>query len=86
MMPIADSPALVIGAKSGHVRDNKSWIIGRLLRDFEHKTRRKVPKVEKTAPDYEALRVSIFEADPRHKAGVPMKDWIWYSGLFTMSW
>ncbi|KAF3278367.1 hypothetical protein TWF132_001219 [Orbilia oligospora] len=35
LMPDADiDETLVIGAKSGHCRSTKSWILGRLLRDF----------------------------------------------------
>ncbi|KAI3318585.1 hypothetical protein HD806DRAFT_305357 [Xylariaceae sp. AK1471] len=35
LMPAADCPCQVINAHSGVVRDNSSWIIGRLVRDFE---------------------------------------------------
>lgn len=34
-MPLPDSPCLVINARSGYVRENRSWILGRILRDFE---------------------------------------------------
>ena len=80
-MPDADSPALMVGAKSGHTTHNKSWIIGRLLRDFEHKLDKGPYKLNKLAPNYEALRVSVFQVDRKRTAGVPTKDWIWYSGL-----
>ncbi|KAI0399685.1 hypothetical protein F4802DRAFT_540274 [Xylaria palmicola] len=35
LMPAADCPCKVINAHSGVVRENSSWIIGRLVRDFE---------------------------------------------------
>lgn len=34
-MPIADCQCKVINGKTGYVRDNVSWIIGRIVRDFE---------------------------------------------------
>jgi len=34
-MPDPDSKCLVINGKSGYVRDNTSWIVGRIFRDFE---------------------------------------------------
>ncbi|KAK4220977.1 hypothetical protein QBC38DRAFT_540344 [Podospora fimiseda] len=35
LMPPPDSVCEVINSKSGYVRDNSSWIIGRIVRDFE---------------------------------------------------
>lgn len=34
-MPLPDTPCMVINSRSGYTRDNKSWIIGRVLRDYE---------------------------------------------------
>ncbi|MCJ1306684.1 hypothetical protein MMC25_000327 [Agyrium rufum] len=36
LMPIPDFPCRVINGKTGHVRDNASWIIGRIVRDYEY--------------------------------------------------
>ncbi|KAG5977420.1 hypothetical protein E4U55_006821 [Claviceps digitariae] len=36
LMPVADFPCKVINGKTGHVRDNASWIIGRIVRDFAY--------------------------------------------------
>lgn len=80
IMPPPDYQVTVIGAKTGHIRSNRSWVIGRLLRDFESTL--DIPKMNKLAPDYEALRVSVFQVDRRHEAGVPIRDWVWYSGFF----
>ncbi|KAI3390534.1 hypothetical protein diail_9272 [Diaporthe ilicicola] len=74
-----DYPVTVVGAKSGHVRENHSWVIGRLLRDFEQS--QTAPRVDKASPRYEALRVSVFQADSKRKAGLPARDWVWYSGF-----
>ncbi|KAM5349011.1 hypothetical protein ACJ41O_008834 [Fusarium nematophilum] len=35
LMPPADFPCLVINGETGYVRDNHSWIIGRMVRDFD---------------------------------------------------
>ena len=34
LMPLPDNACKVINAKSGYVRDNASWILGRVLRDY----------------------------------------------------
>jgi hypothetical protein len=34
-MPEADCACKVINGKSGYIRDNTSWVIGRLVRDYE---------------------------------------------------
>ncbi|KIX04589.1 uncharacterized protein Z518_05459 [Rhinocladiella mackenziei CBS 650.93] len=36
LMPLPDCDCKVINGESGHVRDNTSWIIGRIVRDFEN--------------------------------------------------
>lgn len=38
-------------------------------------------KIDKLAPDYEALRVSVFSVDKSREPGVPTRDWVWYSGF-----
>ncbi|KAL8791953.1 MAG: hypothetical protein Q9195_005442 [Heterodermia aff. obscurata] len=79
LMPEADCQALVVTAQSGHHRINKAWIIGRLLRDFEKRT---TPFASsKSSPEWEALRVSIFQWDERREQRKPIRDWVWYSGL-----
>ncbi|KAK5378695.1 hypothetical protein LTR11_004390 [Exophiala xenobiotica] len=35
LMPLPDCACKVINGKSGYVRDNTSWVIGRIVRDFE---------------------------------------------------
>ncbi|KAH6641068.1 hypothetical protein F5144DRAFT_484354 [Chaetomium tenue] len=35
LMPPADFPCKVINGENGYVRDNRSWIIGRMVRDFD---------------------------------------------------
>ncbi|KAL9012304.1 MAG: hypothetical protein Q9173_002925 [Seirophora scorigena] len=78
-MPAPDFRCTVVGARSGHARDNKSWVIGRLLRDYEQ---RATPHTqEKASKDWEALRVSIFAIKAKSETGVPAYDWVWLSGF-----
>ncbi|KAK9773248.1 hypothetical protein AB5N19_11773 [Seiridium cardinale] len=76
-----DYEVTVIGAKSGHSRANRAWIIGRMLRDYELSQRKTNVQMNKLAPDYEALRISVFQVDRRRQAGLAKRDWVWYSGF-----
>src|SRR5579859_3918404 len=49
IMPTTDCQSVVVNAESGYVRDNQSWVLGRLLRDVEE-------------PCERGLRVAVFEA------------------------
>jgi hypothetical protein len=84
MLPKPDFPAIVIGAKSGHIRNNQSWIIGRLLRDSKNSRRKEPLQLNKLASNYEALRISVFQVDRKRKPGVPVRDWAWYSGFVVL--
>lgn len=35
LMPSPDTPSMVINCKTGFARTNRSWVLGRILRDFE---------------------------------------------------
>jgi hypothetical protein len=35
LLLLSDMPSVVIDGKSGYARTNQSWILGRVLRDFE---------------------------------------------------
>lgn len=74
LMPPPDFPAKVINVESGYTRENRTWVIGRLLRDF-------------TGPleDNIGLSITIFEAIPDAEIRVLQHvDWIWWSGLATI--
>ena len=71
LMPSPDYPAKVINAENGYKRENKSWILGRLLRDHE------APLDDKIG-----LSVTVFEA--LGDAGVPQRDSVWWSGVVTI--
>lgn len=82
-MPDADVQPLVIPVESGHQRINKSWIIGRIFRDFE--SRAEPFSASKSSPKWEALRISIFEVCEDGEQGSPSCDWVWYSGFATIA-
>ncbi len=58
LVPAPDYPAKVINAENGYKRDSKSWVIGRLLRDFESPLGDKV-----------GLSITVFEAVEEDLAG-----------------
>lgn len=71
LMPLPDYDAVVVNAQSGYVRSNKSWILGRVLRDWHFK---------EEWDDY-ALVISVVKASRSAKAGVPTLDWPWRIGV-----
>jgi hypothetical protein len=74
LMPPSDCPSIVVNAKSGHIRANNSWPLGRLLRDYR-------------SPHYQnhkGFTVSIFFASKSKPVGIPDKDWVYYSGVATI--
>lgn len=56
LLPEPDVGCKVINLNSGYARDNKNWVIGRLLRDSEAHVQRLKP------PGNESIRISIWEA------------------------
>ncbi|KAK0496551.1 hypothetical protein EDD18DRAFT_1309590 [Armillaria luteobubalina] len=73
LVPTPDYPAKVINAENGYKRDNKSWVLGRLLRDFE-----------RPLADNVGLSITVFEAVEEDLTGVPSVGLWWYSGLFVI--
>ncbi|MCJ1233307.1 hypothetical protein MMC14_001262 [Varicellaria rhodocarpa] len=78
LMPDSDCPSIVMNARSGIPRQNMSWILGRILRDWEH-------RCEHSSKEY-ALIVTIFQVieDDEHRAGRPTMDRIWYTGFLAI--
>ncbi|CAM6028782.1 unnamed protein product [Sphagnum balticum] len=64
LMPVPDYPAKVINAGSGYSRENRSWILGRLLRDFQ------LP-----LNDHNGLHIAVFQADEEKEAGLKQHTW-----------
>ncbi|KAK7032593.1 hypothetical protein VNI00_012856 [Paramarasmius palmivorus] len=69
-----DYPAKVINVKSGFARDNRSWVLGRLLRDHD---------IQPLDGQY-ALCITVYQVAPNAKPGVPELDWCWWLGVVTI--
>ncbi len=69
----ADYPAIVINAQNGYKRDSKSWVLGRLLRDFQ-----------RPLCDSVGMTITVFEAVDADSAGKPSVDLWWYSGILVI--
>jgi hypothetical protein len=69
----------VVSADSGHARPNDSWVMGRLLRDYEQHQAPFHP--DKASANWEALRASVFKVSTNHTPGSIVADWVWCSGL-----
>lgn len=81
LMPVLDCPSLIINCSNGFVRDNQSWILGRLLRD--HETRHKVdPRDPQQNGRAESIRIDVFELGRAAECNL---DPIWWSGWFTIA-
>jgi hypothetical protein len=72
LMPVPDVPCGVIKLKTGHYRQNESWIIGRLLRDLEIKF---ALAAGHRRPVIRILTTTDIGANPR-------EDKCWWSFLF----
>lgn len=61
LMPLPDYSCKVINLESGYARDNRNWVIGRLLRDNEIH----MAKKNEDRPDLgQSLRIAIYEPSP----------------------
>ncbi|KAK8094959.1 hypothetical protein PG997_001644 [Apiospora hydei] len=57
LLPSPDYPVKVFNLESGYARENKNWVVGRLLRDIESQVSRMRPLNDNTG-----IRISVFEA------------------------
>ena len=90
LMPAApDLQSVVIDTKYGHARTNQSWILGRILRDFENHwmpspVRQALEAVLAKAQRPRAgLCISVFEADPDRVAGQASRALLWWIGFLV---
>ena len=90
LMPAApDVQSIVINTSYGHARSNQSWILGRVLRDYERHwmpsaVRRELKAVLAKAQSPRAgLCISVFEADPERPAGRASRDMLWWTGYLV---
>jgi hypothetical protein len=74
LLPAPERSAMVINCANAYQRDNKSWVLERLLRDHELA----VPINNKT----DSLRIDIFELGPLRKVRT---DFVWWLGWLTIA-
>ena len=91
IMPAPDVSSVVINAVSGYTVQNRSWILGRMLRDFEDgfwmdpsikkqlEAKRKGDISWRRQMQF-GLCISVYEADPRHDTGKPKRDYMLFLG------
>ncbi|KAI1407755.1 hypothetical protein F5Y13DRAFT_205672 [Hypoxylon sp. FL1857] len=80
LMPASDCPSFLVNCSNGFVRENKSWILGRLLRD--HEIRCEVdPRPLDEGGRAESIRIDIFNLLP---ASHPTCDFVWWLGWMTL--
>lgn len=78
LLPPPDYPVKVFNLNSGYVRDNKNWVIGRILRDHE-------AAINRISRCDEGIRISVFEADTNPNCWTRFSyNWIHFFGLFWM--
>jgi hypothetical protein len=92
-----DYPCIVINGKSGYSRDNRSWIISRILRDFDYwkdtnvaieEQKLKEELKKKSGPDVKPrvpLSSSIYNVSSKKKAGVGDYDFTYYFSFFIIT-
>ena len=82
----ATSSSVILSTKHGYARTNTSWIVSRILRDYERlwmplPVRRKLESMLAAANVAKTgLCISVFEASKDVTAGVPQRDFCWFSG------
>ncbi|GAD91898.1 predicted protein [Paecilomyces variotii No. 5] len=77
-----DYKCKVINGLSGYARENSSWILGRMVRDFDHwshfATRKKTQEILETRWKELLEKKGVV-------AGVVTNDWIYWSGVMSMA-
>lgn len=73
LMPTPDLPCIVINVENGFVTNNKSWILGRILRDHE--------SANEVDPATVSIRIDVFDQKPIRRADI---DFVWVLGWVVM--
>ena len=71
LLPPPDHPAKVLNLRSGYVRENRSWVVGRLLRDLEAR----VAREDRLGGDHCALRITVYDALENQSGGLTRFSW-----------
>lgn len=80
LMPACDHPCTFVNCATGFARENRSWALGRLLRD--HEIRHVVdPRPVEEGGRAESLRVDVYDLLPVMS---PARDWVWWLGWATL--
>ncbi|KAG8156853.1 hypothetical protein KVR01_013266 [Diaporthe batatas] len=80
LMPPCDHPCILVNCATGFARENRSWALGRLLRD--HEIRHEVDsRAVEEGGRAESLRVDVFEQLP---VVPPALDVVWWLGWVTV--
>ncbi|KAG8418072.1 hypothetical protein J3459_006280 [Metarhizium acridum] len=74
LMPTPDFPCIVINGENRTVTSNKSWMLGRILRDHE--------SAHEVDPAIVSLRIDIFDLQPIRRADV---DAVWMLGWVAVA-
>lgn len=75
LMPPNDVSSVLVNASNGNVRANQSWVLGRLLRDYESRHR----------SEERGLTVSVFKISSSHRIGMPTRDWVFFTAWAVIS-
>ncbi|KAJ8080957.1 hypothetical protein PM082_017792 [Marasmius tenuissimus] len=68
-----DCRCTLIDVESGYSRDVNSWVVSRLVRDYQSSHNRR-----------SGLEITFFDADPDKDTGVPDRDWVYFLGVFVI--
>ncbi|KAI9151427.1 hypothetical protein HJFPF1_08629 [Paramyrothecium foliicola] len=80
LMPLSDSPSILVNSSNGFTREVRSWALGRLLRD--HEARHAIdPRPIEDGGRAESIRVDIFHLGP---VTSPEPDFVWWLGWATL--
>lgn len=89
LLPKPEIPLDVFSTGSSYVRTNQSWIIGRVIRDFEKHWMPEAVRsalndmLEQEGRAKAGLCISLFEASEDKVAGYPRRDIYWLSGYLV---
>ncbi|KAI1762824.1 hypothetical protein GGR53DRAFT_400198 [Hypoxylon sp. FL1150] len=80
LMPASDCPSILLNCSNAFARQNKSWVLGRLLRD--HEIRYEVgTRSREEGGRAESIRIDIFNLLP---VSSPSRDFVWWLGWVTL--
>ncbi|KAI0712404.1 hypothetical protein C8Q76DRAFT_857914 [Earliella scabrosa] len=91
LLPQPDCPSTLINVRSKYARTNKSWVLGRLLRDEEHRLEHECRLRGRGHADRprhsqgEGLIVAFYRTVPKQETdgGMPRpaRDWVYWAGV-----